>query len=191
MTEVTEAAETETSPVERWSRDVDLSRCEYTSEKGRQCKLVVHSDDAKHVFMFRSQVAPPKHITEVVPEGFTLTMERIPRDADLSIQRARTVEPRDEHQVRVDKDAIRAYTAWEKAGSPVGDFADLAPKYGGRYVIPPVAFDTVIAMLNRAKNAGGPLQGKRLQYRRGVHESGNTLVNFLFTDPAPTGTSGE
>ena len=38
-------------------------------------------------------------------------------------------------------------------------------------------------MLNRARQAGGPIQGKALKYRRGTHESGNTIISFMFTDP--------
>jgi hypothetical protein len=188
--ENTQTGETaEAMPAVKWEKGLDLSQCEHKTEKGRRCKLVVHDDTIGHKYMFRNEIPAPPHITKVAPEGFTLQMERIPAGADLGISRTRALDPRDEHQVRVDKDSVRAYNAWDKAGKPKGKFEDLAVKYGGRYIVPPAAFDTVIDMLIRVKKSGGPLAGKRLQYRKGTHESGATIINFMFTDPDPKTTA--
>lgn len=165
--------------------DAYNNQCTYKSESGRRCKLDAGhpKTDQKHghMFMDRKGVSTP-HIASVVPTGFSLTMEAIPKDANLARAHERTPEPRDEWQTKVDDDAKRVYAKWDKAGKPSADFATLATRVGGRYIVPPEASESVVAMLRRVQTAGGPLVGKHLSYRKTKHESGNTAVNYVFTD---------
>lgn len=166
----------------------DLSRCEYKTEKGRRCRLAVHGDDTDHVMVFRTGIASPKTLTELRAEnkklsGFTLAAEIVPTDEDVSREYTREAAERDEDQKRVDADALANYRKWEKARKPGGSLEDLAKKgLVSRYLFPPEAFDTIITMLRRAAQSGGPVNGKKLTYRRKSHTSGNAMVYFTFTD---------
>ena len=172
---------------------VDVSRCPVTTGKGRRCKLVAgHAGypagapqhNADHVYMFRSGVDAPKTLTELRAAGtvgatFTLTMEAVPKGTNLARSFTRSVAaPRDADQLKADKDAQKAYDAWAKAGKP-GKFEDSPVQ---RYIVPPAVFNTVIQMLRRTTQAGGPMHGKKLSYRRAQHETGNAIINFTITD---------
>ncbi len=169
-------------------------QCSHKSESGRRCKLNEGHDKAKtadgHQYIVKSGISAPKPFGELLKElegegkGFTLTAAPIPAGTDLSLRPGEWKElpPRDEHQQRVDKDAERAYEKWVKGGKKSGTFEDLAVRFGGRYVIPPAAWDTVIAMLRMAVQSGGPLQGKHFAYRKTRHDSGNVALNYLFTE---------
>lgn len=166
--------------------EVDLTQCEHTSEKGRRCKLAPgHEGD--HRYVIRENVKQPKTLSELRKEDakkfgkFSLVAEEIPNDADVSRQYTREVE-RDADQLKVDADAEKMYKRWAKAGSPKGTFEELAPRVGSRFLVPPEAFDTVIAMLRKSTQSGAFTAGKQLAYRRGQHASGNTIINWMIVD---------
>lgn len=182
---------------------VDLSQCSFVTDKGRRCKLAA-GHEGTHRMVIRGEVAKPKTLAELRTEspdtfaGFSLKMEAVPANADLGREYNREAEPRDADQQRVDKDAAKAYADWERAGKPENFDSPNAHKAAKRYVVPPQAFNTVIAMLRRATDKGGPVTGKRLSYRRKEHDSGQTVILFMFADPKPhtdatvngSGTSG-
>src|ERR1700744_2082832 len=170
----------------------NLPQCPYKNERGRQCKLSA-GHDAKganngHKFVLRGAIQPPKPLAELRKtdeslKGFSLSMETVPKGESVSREQNREAAPRDADQQRVDKDAVKAYEAWVAAGKPKGfDKSGDALK---RYIVPPAAFDTVVAMLRRATTGGGPLRGKRVEYRRRTHTSGNVIINFRFSDQTP------
>lgn len=174
------------------SASVDLSQCAFVTEAGRRCKLApdhVNSPDAKtrkHKMVIRDEVKQPKTLAELRAESpkvkFTLVREDIPADAVVVREYNRPAIERDEDQKRVDADALVAYQKWTKGGKKTGTFEELAPKFGSRYIVPAVAFDTVIMMLRRATQAGTKTTGKKLAYRRAAHTSGNVIVNYMITD---------
>lgn len=176
----------------------DLSQCTYVTDKGRRCKLPANHVDSQdkdirtHRMILRDQVAKPKTLAELreahkgnaaVLKGFNLQVESVPTTEDVSREYSREAEPRDQDQIKVDADAKKNYDAWVKRGKPDKTFDELG-KMGllSRYIFPPVAFDTIILMLRRATQTGGPVNGKRLSYRRKAHTSGNTMVYFIVTD---------
>lgn len=172
---------------------INLRQCEYKTAKGRQCKLEyghetkegASKEDKKHRMVLASGIAKPPTMAELKAKGITfdLKMEVVPKATDVSRDYQRAAAPRDDDQKRVDGDAKKAYDKWAAAGKPTGTLEDLVKKgLAARYLVPPAAFDTVIAMLRRANTAGGPLPGKPLAYRRKTHESGNTMIVFAFTD---------
>ena len=59
-----------------------------------------------------------------------------------------------------------------------------------RYLCPPEAVETIVLMLRRATQSGGPVKGKRLEYRRGDHVSGKAIVRFRVTDAKTTAAAG-
>jgi hypothetical protein len=168
------------------SNGVDLAQCTYTTDKGRRCKLAPNHDGA-HRMVIRDKVAAPKSLAELRKldakkfGSLSLVAESIPRGEDVSREYNRDI-PRDDDQKRVDADAKKTYDKWVKGGNTKGTFEDLAPKFGARYIFPPEAFDTVVLMLRRAVQSGGPVAGKKLAYRRKNHESGNAMVYFTITD---------
>jgi len=167
-----------------WTDRPDLSRCEYKTEKGRRCRLVVHGGDTEHAMILRTGIPTPKSLAELREAGalnakFTLPkMEAVPTTENLGREYKREAGPRDADQRRVDTDVKRAYDAWVKAGKP--EKFENSPVQ--RYIFPPAAFDTIILMLRRATQTGGPVVGKSLKYRRKTHESGNAMVYFTVTD---------
>lgn len=175
----------------------DLSQCEFKTDKGRRCKLHVgHTGD--HAMVLRGGIATPKTLAELRAAdptafaGFTLTMEKVPTNEDVSRQYTpRAAEPRDADQKRTDADALKNYNAWVAKGSPAKSFEDLA-KMGllSRYIFPPAAFDTIVLMLRRATQSGGPVNGKKLSYRRGEHVSGNSMIRFVITDKTAGDSNG-
>jgi hypothetical protein len=189
--------------ITRKGEPVDLTRCKEYTASGRRCKLAAnHTDnpaDEGHMFVFRSPIATPKPLAELRKAdaerdddkktglaAFVLSAEEVPDDDDLSREYNKK-EERDEDQKRVDADALKSYDAWNAAGKPE-KFEDLGTpdaekgKPVLRYVFPPEAFDTIVLMLRRATQAGGTVQGKRLEYRRKSHVSGNAMVYFRITD---------
>lgn len=187
-----------TSPT-KTLKPLDLTRCTNRTATGRQCKLNPGHDQGPnatdHRYIIRDGVAAPKTMDELsksgaLGEGFSLKMEAVPEGTDVSREQTRAELPRDAHQKKVDKDAVTAYNAWVKAGKQ--DDFEKSPLQ--RYVVPPAAFDTVIAMLRRATTSGGPLRGKTVSYRRKAHESGNVIINFRFADKKesnPVNADGE
>lgn len=175
----------------------DLSQCNYETAKGRRCKLN-DGHTGNHAMVLRGGIATPKSLAELRaanPEafkGFTLTMERVPVNEDVSRQyTTRDAAPRDADQKRTDADALKNYNAWVAKGSPARSFEELA-KMGllSRYIFPPAAFDTIVLMLRRATRSGGPVNGKKLSYRRGEHVSGNSMIRFVITDKTAGDSNG-
>ena len=123
----------------------DLSQCTYKTAKGRRCKLApghaATSPDGKplpnggHRMVLRDEIAKPKPLAEVVPQGFTLAMELIP--AGTTVTREFTRKKRDKDQQRVDRDAKNLYDAWVKAGKPDDFDKAVAKRAAGRYIVPP------------------------------------------------------
>jgi len=187
-------------PDQRPAKDRDgnerpnLSRCEFRTEKKRRC-LLVSGHEGDHAMVLRSEITPPKTLAELRKDnadafkGFKLTAEIVPDAEEIRREYKREAGPRDADQVKVDADAKRAYDAWVKAGSPAFRSIPDAPKgkFVFRYIIPPPAFDTVIMMLRRSTQTGGPVNGKRLAYTRAQHESGNVMVYYAVTDPRSDG----
>jgi hypothetical protein len=175
----------------------DLSRCEYTTDKGRRCRLAVHTDDTQHVMVFRTGVATPKTLAELRAAdakafaGFSLAAEKVPTTEDFTREYTREAEPRDADQIKVDGDAKKNYQAWVAKGSPAKSFEELG-KMGllSRYIFPPAAFDTIVLMLRRATQTGGPVNGKKLSYRRKAHVSGNAMIYFVVTDKSVGDSNG-
>jgi len=172
-----------------WINRPDLTRCEYKTDKGRRCRLGIHGDDVDHAMVLRTGIAKPKTLAELRKseiaafKGFKLAVESVPTTEDVSREYSRETEPRDEDQLKVDADAKRNYDTWVKKGSPDKSFDELG-KMGllSRYIFPPAAFDTIVLMLRRATQTGGPVVGKRLSYRRKSHVSGNAMVYFVVTE---------
>jgi len=164
----------------------DLTQCENLSPKGRRCKLAP-GHDGDHRYVIRENAVKAPTLKELRASDaqkfgkFSLVAEVIPAKADVSRQYKREIE-RDEDQLKVDSEAKKMYDRWVKKGSPKGSFEDLAPALGSRYIVPPEAFNTVIDMLRRATQTGAATQGKQLAYRRGEHESGNTIINWMIVD---------
>jgi hypothetical protein len=172
-----------------------LSQCEYKTPKGRRCKLAPNHE-GDHRMVLRNAIATPKTLAELRKENtekfgaFRLEAEEVPDVADLGREYNRKIE-RDDDQQRADEDALAAYEAWVAAGKPkefdnLGTFTPVADGGKGkpvrRYIFPPEAFDTVITYLRRATQKGGPVHGKRLEYRRKTHESGNAMLYYRIVD---------
>lgn len=171
---------------------VDLTQCTFVTSKGRRCKLnaghATTGENGKklpndgHRMVLREEVAKPPTMAELRANGlsFTLKAENVPTNANLGREYARAAEPRDADQLKVDHDAEVAYNKWVAAGRPKK--LDDNAKQLSRYIIPPQAFDTVLAMLRRAVTTGAPMAGKYLSYRRQTHETGNAILLWRVTD---------
>lgn len=171
------------------SADVETAvpvQCEYKTERGRQCKLLVdpatgaHVDAKpdKHKFVIRK--APEEK--PVLPKGVRLKAQIIPIDGERIKKQvgagAREAEPRDEHQRQVDADVKAIYEEWIRRGRP--NEVEKWPQ--GVYVVPPEAVDAVLDMLRKTMTKGGPAYGKSTRYTRGTHKSGNALIAFSCAD---------
>lgn len=155
-----------------------MAQCEYKTDKGRQCKLDIHKDDVAHRFML-----PRKALTEVLPKGFILKAQRVAEGGAISKAAGRKASTtRDADQKALDKDALQSYQAWVKAGKP--DFMDKEKRhlYALNYIVPPKAVDAVLAYLRGATDSGSLLSGKVFRYTKGMHESGDKVIQAAFMD---------
>ena len=159
------------------------ARCQGTSPSGRQCIQAVHTDATAHRYMDRDKEHKP--LSAVLPSGFSLTATDVKPAEVLRKEITRKAAPRDQDQVKVDKDAIRNYTRNKASGNHTK--TDKAKIHWSEYIVPPRAVDTVLDYLRRATSTGGPVKGTQLRYTRGAHASGNVRVQWAFTDKPPAG----
>lgn len=167
--------------------DGDTNRCQFKTDKGRQCKLIIHPDTHKHMFVNR-EAADHKPLSQVVPSGFSLTAVEVKNTDVLSKGGKRTdTKPRDADQKRVDGH-VQKSAGKNSAHNSKTEFGKLAVT---EYVVPPAAVDTVLDYLRRAVGTGGPevAQGMTLRYRRGDHASGNTRLQWAVVKTAPQAAS--
>lgn len=156
-----------------------MAQCAFKTEKGRQCKLDVHPDSTPHRFM-----RPRQALSAVLPAGFVLKAERVKEGGAISKAAGRKASGvRDQDQLVLDKEAKASYDAWVKAGKP--DFMDKSKRhlYALNYVVPPKAVDGVLAALRATTDSGSLLAGKVFRYTKGMHESGNKVIQAGFVDP--------
>jgi hypothetical protein len=93
--------------------------------------------------------------------------------------------PRDEYQIKLDKDGKRVYSEWLKKGRP--EDLDECPKLG--YRVNPDAVPALVAYLRRVVGPGGPLTGKFLSVRTENDDNGRVLVKVIFKDKPPKATA--
>lgn len=86
--------------------------------------------------------------------------------------------PRDEYQLKLDKDGKRVYSEWLKKGRP--EDLEECPKLG--YRVNPDAVPALVAYLRRVVGPGGPLTGKFLSVRTESADGGRILVKVIFKD---------
>lgn len=162
----------------------DSSRCAFKTDKGRQCKLVVHTNNEKHVFVNRDSTREHVPLSKVVPAGFSLTATEVRKTDVLKKQvgsRGDT-KPRDADQRKVDGHVQKS--AGKNANHTTKtEFDNLSVS---QYVVPPPAVDTVLDYLRRATNSGGPeaARGMQLRYRKADHPSGNVTIQWAVVKKA-------
>jgi hypothetical protein len=160
----------------------DAQRCTVTTESGRRCMFVVHTDATKHRFVDRTR----KHeaLSAVLPAGFSLNVTEVKADEVIRKQTNRKdTAPRDADQKKVDaavkvnftKNNAKSHTTETEWGS-----LSLA-----EYIVPPKAVETVLDYLRRATGTGGTAAGAQLRYRKGTHGSGNTRIQWAVVARAP------
>jgi hypothetical protein len=93
--------------------------------------------------------------------------------------------PRDEYQIKLDKDGKRVYSEWLKKGRP--EDLDECPKLG--YRVNPDAVPALVAYLRRVVGPGGPLTGKFLSVRTENDDNGRVLVKVIYKDKPPKATA--
>jgi hypothetical protein len=152
------------------------TQCPWKSETGRTCKIPLDPETGKHEGQHKTAIR--RTDKPVLPGDVALKAEIVPAGKGLRKQVTRTAKPRDKNQLQVDRDAKLNYEHWVKSGKP-DDFNN-APH--GRYVVPPKAVEATLDLLRAVVTNGGPLPGKRFNYRKGTHPSGNTAIDFLFWD---------
>jgi hypothetical protein len=87
--------------------------------------------------------------------------------------------PRDEYQLKLDKDGKKVYSEWLKKGRP--EDLEECPKIG--YRVNPDAVGALTAYLRRVVGPGGPLTGKFLSVRtESDTETGRVLVKVIYKD---------
>lgn len=86
--------------------------------------------------------------------------------------------PRDEYQVKLDRDAKKVYSEWLKKSRP--EELDDCPKIG--YRVNPDAVPVLTAYLRRVVGPGGPLAGKYLSVRTESSDDGRVLVKVIYKD---------
>jgi hypothetical protein len=167
----------------------DVSQCDFKTPKGRQCKLAP-GHEGPHRMVLRDQVPTPPTVAELKAKGvkINLKMDAVPKSANIGREYKREAAPRDADQLKVDGDVRKAYEEWKAAGKPKVKLANGKPNPAvpwKRYIIPPVAFDTVIALLRRATSGSGPVGRVSLKYNRHNHESGDLMIYFAVMDYDP------
>jgi hypothetical protein len=86
--------------------------------------------------------------------------------------------PRDEYQIKLDKDGKKVYSEWLRKGRP--EELDECPKIG--YRVNPDAVPALVAYLRRVVGPGGPLTGKFLSVRTEDGDNGRVLVKVIYKD---------
>jgi hypothetical protein len=159
----------------------DAQRCTTTTESGRRCLFVIHTDATKHRYVDRSK----KHValSTVVPAGFSLAATEVKPDGIIrkSTNRKDTA-PRDTDQKKVDHAVATNFTKNQaKNATTKTEWGSLSL---AEYIVPPKAVDTVLDYLRRATGTGGTAPGAQLRYRRGTHGSGNTRIQWAVVTKA-------
>ena len=172
---MTTPVKTTTAPATPAKATNDAQRCTTTTESGRRCLFVVHTDATKHRYVDRSK----KHesLSAVVPTGFKLTATEVkPDEVIRKATNRKDTAPRDQDQKKVDE-AVKVNFGKNQAKN-----ATTKTEWGSLsladYIVPPKAVDTVLDYLRRATGSGGTAPGAQLRYRRGTHGSGNTKIQW-------------
>jgi hypothetical protein len=153
----------------------DAQRCTNTTESGRRCLFVVHTDNIKHRYVDRSKVHQP--LSAVVPTGFSLTVTEVKATEVIRKQTNRKDDkPRDADQKKVDS-AVKTNHAKNAAKNHTTD-TEWGTLSLAEYIVPPKAVDTVLDYLRRSTGTGGTAPGTQLRYRKGTHASGNTRIQW-------------
>jgi hypothetical protein len=176
---MTTPAKTSTTPATPRKAANDGERCTETTESGRRCLFVVHTDAVKHRYVDRSK----KHeaLSAVLPAGFKLTATES-TDVIRKATNRKDTAPRDQDQKRVDE-AVKVNFGKNQAKQHTTktDWGSLSL---AEYIVPPRAVETVLDYLRRATGTGGTAPGAQLRYRRGTHASGNTRVQWAVVSKA-------
>ncbi len=153
----------------------DAQRCTATTESGRRCLFVVHTDDTKHRYVDRSKTHVA--LSSVVPAGFSLTAVEVKSTEVIRKQTNRKdTAPRDADQKKVDA-AVKTNHARNVAKNHTTD-SEWGTLSLAEYIVPPKAVDTVLDYLRRSTGTGGTAAGAQLRYRKGTHGSGNTRIQW-------------
>jgi hypothetical protein len=115
-------------------------------------------------------------LASVLGEGVKLEPEVIEGSWKREVTRKQA--PRDEYQIKLDRDGKRVYSEWLKKGRP--EELDDCPKIG--YRVNPDAVPVLTAYLRRVVGPGGPLAGKFLSVRTEDGENGRVLVKAIYKD---------
>ena len=158
----------------------DGERCTVTTDSGRRCLFVIHTDATKHRYVDRTK----KHesLSAVLPAGFKLAAVES-TDVIRKATNRKDTAPRDQDQKRVDE-AVKVNFGKNQAKKHTTD-TEWSSLSLAEYVVPPRAVDTVLDYLRRATGTGGTAPGSQLRYRRGTHGSGNTRVQWAVVAKAP------
>jgi len=115
-------------------------------------------------------------LASVLGDGFKLEPEVVEGSWKREVTRKQA--PRDEYQLKLDKDAKRVYAEWQRKGRP--EEMDNCPKIG--YRVNPDAVPVLSAYLRRVVGPGGPLTGKFLSVRTEDGGEGRVLVKAIYKD---------
>jgi hypothetical protein len=115
-------------------------------------------------------------LASVLGEGFKLEAEVVEGSWKREVSRKQA--PRDEYQIKLDRDGKRVYSEWLKKGRP--EDLDDCPKIG--YRVNPDAVPVLSAYLRRVVGPGGPLNGKFLSVRTEDGGEGRVMVKAIYKD---------
>jgi hypothetical protein len=115
-------------------------------------------------------------LASVLGEGFKLEAEVVEGSWKREVSRKQA--PRDEYQIKLDRDGKRVYSEWLKKGRP--EELDECPKIG--YRVNPDAVPVLSAYLRRVVGPGGPLNGKFLSVRTEDGGEGRVMVKAIYKD---------
>ena len=115
-------------------------------------------------------------LSSVLGEGFKLEAEVVEGSWKREVTRKQA--PRDEYQIKLDRDGKRVYSEWLKKGRP--EDLDDCPKIG--YRVNPDAVPVLSAYLRRVVGPGGPLNGKFLSVRTEDGGEGRVMVKAIYKD---------
>lgn len=153
----------------------DAQRCTNTTESGRRCLFVIHTDATKHRYVDRSKVHQP--LSAMVPAGFSLTAVEVkPTEVIRKQTNRKDTAPRDADQKKVDA-AVKTNHVKNEAKNHTTD-TEWGTLSLAEYIVPPKAVDTVLDYLRRSTGTGGTAPGTQLRYRKGTHASGNTRIQW-------------
>src|ERR1700679_4222165 len=142
-----------------------------TTRKGH---LVTENNSTEASTAKKTRKSTPA-LSTVLGEGFKLEAEVVEGSWKRDV--TRTI-PRDEYQIKLDRDGKKVYQEWLKNGRPA-ELDDCA-KFGSR--VHPDAVPVLTAYLRRVVGPGGPLTGKYLSVRTEASDEGKILVKVIYKD---------